>query len=244
MAFTTDDYRLLLLQLLDSGYQFVDYQTVVAGKRHVIMRHDVDMSLEFARRLAQVEAEFGISAIYFVLISGSLYNPLSAESRSHLDAIAALGHQIGLHFDASIYAGDRDSLDRAVRKELSALGTLIEQPSPIISFHRPAKVLLGDGNRFGDCEHTYMPKFFKDIGYCSDSRGQWFYQHPLEHESVKAGTALQLLTHPVWWCGYRAEAPVSLLDRLTFDRMDVFRTELARNCEIYRKEILNHLSGG
>ena len=47
--------------------------------------------------------------------------------------------------------------------------------------------------------HTYEPKFVKDIGYCSDSRGGWHHGHPLSHSSVKEGKALQLLTHPIWW---------------------------------------------
>jgi hypothetical protein len=242
MAFTLDDYRVLLGQLKSIDYEFVDYHAVDPVKPHVIMRHDVDMSPEFAFRVAQVEADFSIASTYFILITSNLYNPFAGKDRDYIARIAELGHHIGLHFDASIYGNDLDALNDAVRRELLALNVIIPDPHRVISFHRPNPMLLGYEKRVGDCDHTYMPRYFKEVGYCSDSRGQWYYQHPLDHPSIRERTALQLLTHPIWWCGYQGESAISLLDRFTFDRMDFFRTELARNCEIYRKEILQHLA--
>ena len=52
-----------------------------------------------------------------------------------------------------------------------------------------------------DRRNTYESKFFKEIGYCSDSRGGWHHGSPLDHAALGEGRALQLLTHAIWWTG-------------------------------------------
>ncbi|MBT3172708.1 MAG: hypothetical protein HN333_14900, partial [Rhodospirillaceae bacterium] len=70
---------------------------------------------------------------------------------------------------------------------------------PMISFHRPAPALQGREGRIAGRMHAYEPRFFREIGYCSDSRGAWRHGHPLDHAAVVKGKALQLLIHPLWW---------------------------------------------
>ena len=58
---------------------------------------------------------------------------------------------------------------------------------------------LNDNKKLAGRLHTYMPKFFSGISYCSDSGGLWKHGSPIENSAIKKGNAMQLLTHPEWW---------------------------------------------
>ena len=83
--------------------------------------------------------------------------------------------------------------------------------------------------------HAYQPRTFSEMGYCSDSRGGWHHGHPLEHEAVVAGRALQLLTHPVWWSGPGAGV-TGRLDAVIDARAEAFRRHLQGQIETYRRD--------
>lgn len=209
--FTPAGYSALIESLRTRGYEERDFFSVRADARHLILRHDIDVSLEAAVALAELEAGFGARATYFVLLRCELYNPFAAAGRAALRRLATLGHEVGLHFDAALVDGGFDALDKAAAEECTMLEGLIGSPVRIISFHRPVPVLLGLARSLAGRAHAYEPRFFKAIGYCSDSRGAFHHGDPLAHEAVAAGRALQLLTHPIWWM---AEGGIDATDRL------------------------------
>ena len=73
--------------------------------------------------------------------------------------------------------------------QMRILGSLPIWPVTMVSFHRPAPELLGHAAPLGGRAHAYQPRFFSDMGYCSDSRGRWGHGHPLEHPAVAEGRA-------------------------------------------------------
>jgi len=232
--FTRTGYRSLLARLLERGYSAVGYGAVAAGERHLILRHDLDMSIDAAVAIAEIEAELGIAAHYFVLLRTEMYNPWSDNARQKLDRIAGLGHEIGLHFDASLYSDDVATLDRAASEECTVLSKLTGRPVETVSFHRPSPATLGRPDAIAGRRHSYQPHYFHDIGYCSDSRGAWHHGHPLAHPAIAEGRALQLLTHPIWWDRDSALDPVTVLDRFRDARDIVLMNTLVDNCEPYR----------
>ena len=92
----------LLRPLEAGGYGFARYGERPSG-RHVLWRHDVDVSMHRAARLAEIEAERGVVATYFVNPRSVFYNLLEPEIEVLLRRIRSLGHEIGLHFDAGAY---------------------------------------------------------------------------------------------------------------------------------------------
>jgi hypothetical protein len=232
--FTREGYRSLVAGILKRGYSAVGYDSVVPAERHLILRHDLDMSIDAAVAIAEVEAEFQVAAHYFVLLRTEMYNPWSDHARRQLDRIAGLGHAIGLHFDASIYPDDIAVLDRAAAEECTVLATLTGRPVETISFHRPSRALLRMPEDIAGRSHSYQPRYFHDIGYCSDSRGAWHHGPPLDHAAIGEGRALQLLTHPIWWDRDTALDPVAALDGFRAERDTVLMNALADNCEPYR----------
>ncbi|WP_298125398.1 hypothetical protein [Brevundimonas sp.] len=214
LDFRQDDYRRLLERFIALGYDFCDLEGLALGGRRVFCRHDVDLSLAHAMAMAELERRLGVSATYYVLISTEIYNLASAEGREWLKQICSLGHKVGLHFDATKYAPEQAALETAAQHECHILETLSGEPVRTLSFHRPAKALLGLEGTFAGRAHTYEPRFFRDTAYVSDSNGGWHYGHPLEHEAVTQGRPLQLLTHPIWWMHDEPASVVVAMERL------------------------------
>lgn len=232
--FTYESYRELLEAFLARGYRVCGFEEAVPGARHLIVRHDIDMSLKLAEPIAEIEADLGISAVYFVLVRCEFYNPLSKASRHSLEKIQSYGHEIGLHFDAACHSNTVESLDGCVDEECHILELVTGKPIRVISFHRPISELQGLVGPLAGRRHAYEPPFFTEMGYCSDSRGAWHYGHPLEQEAVLQGRAMQLLTHPIWWTENLIDGPLPKLECFLGERRHLLEAELAENCEPYR----------
>ena len=230
--FTMAGYCALLATLRDRGHAFRGFDDAEPGSAHVVLRHDVDMALGPAVEMAAAEQGMGASATYFVLLRSELYNPFAPESVQAMTAIRALGHEIGLHLDASLCGEEPEALDRAAGRECAMLEQMAGHPVRMISFHRPAKSLLGHAADLAGRRHAYQPRFFSAMGYCSDSRGAWHHGAPLDHPAIAAGTALQLLTHPIWWARPDVE-PQARLHAFLERRHARLDRALAENCDIH-----------
>ncbi|MEZ5667338.1 MAG: hypothetical protein R3F55_07880 [Alphaproteobacteria bacterium] len=227
-----DDYVALLTELAGLGYRACGFLDAEPDRPDLILRHDIDMSVDCAVAMGEAEAAQGIAASYFVLLRSELYNAWSPASRDGLQQLGALGHEIGLHFDAALYPGEIAALDRACADECAQLEAILGQPVRLVSFHRPAPALRGLDRPIGSRRHAYEPRFFEAIGYCSDSNGGWYHGPPLAHDAVRARRALQLLTHPVWWVAPGATA-AERLDRILTERVDALDRALAENCRAH-----------
>jgi hypothetical protein len=227
-------YRQLIESLLAQRYSVVSFKESRADRRDLIVRHDIDMCLDRAVRMATLEAEMGVRGNYFVLLNTEMYNVGSSAGQSALRKIAQLGHALGLHFDPSdIDEGDVPKLQKAVRCECERLEDYLATPVEVVTFHRPAKWLLGFSEPLAGRLHGYQPRFFTDMGYCSDSEGRFRFHHPLDHPAVVEGRALQLVTHPIWWCAGLGEGPIEKLERFLKERAGQLSDELAANCRPY-----------
>lgn len=234
--FSIDGYTRLLKTLIDRRYRTVSFREADPAQRHLVLRHDIDMTIEAALPVAKAEADLGCRAIYFVLLRSELYNAFTQSARDSLAALIAMGHDVGLQFDASLYAGDETTLDAAATRECGLLEFIIEKPVTVVSFHRPAQALLGRAQPIGGRLHTYMPKFFSEMGYCSDSQGEWRHGPPLEHKAVAEGRALQLLTHPIWWAT-DGRTPVEKLQRFLDARGKTLSDELAVSSQPFQRHL-------
>ncbi len=224
-------YCELVEGLRAAGYASVDFERVEPARRDLILRHDVDMCLFRALEMAEAEHRIGVRSHYFVLVNTESYNAGSGESRGILRRIRELGHEIGLHFDSlDIAAGDQRGLDLAVAMECEILGRHADTEIRVVTFHRPAKWLLNHAGTLGGRIHGYQPRFFTEIGYCSDSEGRFRFHHPFDHPAVLAGHGLQLVIHPIWWCASVEEGPLDKLRRYRREREQRLDDALAANC--------------
>ncbi|HEX2544604.1 MAG TPA: hypothetical protein VHL79_06990 [Ramlibacter sp.] len=198
--FTHEAYA-RLLALASRQYVFRGYDSFGPGERFVLWRHDLDFSIVDALPLARIEAEAGVRASYFVHLHCDFYNPFDARSLRAVAEIAALGHDIGLHFDF-VLAGVKDAVALAARVQQEA-GFLQAQygvPVRAFSFHNPTpEALAFDAQSYGGLVNTYGAYFRTQVAYCSDSNGHWRHERLEDVLARPAAGPLQVLTHPTWW---------------------------------------------
>jgi hypothetical protein len=65
------------------------------SEKFIILRHDVDLSLSYALKLAKLEADHGLRVIYFVLLHTDLYNAMSESGTKALRQVSDMRHKIG-----------------------------------------------------------------------------------------------------------------------------------------------------
>lgn len=191
-------------------------------------------------RAAEVEHKLGIQSTFFFLLGTEFYNIFSSNGSKALCDIIDMGHNVGLHFDASKYLDDPNILDAAAQNECSILEQMIGREVDLVSFHRPSSMFLGSDRYIGGRIHTYMPTFFSLIPYFSDSRGLFRFGHPFDSSSFRARQSMQILTHPIWWSDVEPEDRLDLIDCMLQRRRELLSYEAARNCIPYRDRIPNN----
>lgn len=174
MLFTLEDYKNHINLLRDYKYVFGFYGDEMPEKQ-VILRHDIDISIEIAERFAEFERSLDVCSTYFVLLRTDMYNPFSRASQKMLQKIADMGHEIGLHFDEKSYEiqNDYHLLSDAIQKEASILEQIIKKPVRTVSMHRPSAFTLEGDFEFKGLINCYARKYFNEYKYISDSRMHW-----------------------------------------------------------------------
>jgi hypothetical protein len=176
-AFDLDHYGELLDAVRAGGYRFAFFDHEPA-ERDVFLRHDVDMSLEAAVSMAELEAEQGVTATYFLMTRGDFYNLDGPAGHRALERLRGLGHRVGLH---------------AVHPD----AVLDPRFDPVVAWHTPGPEYMTlpiDG-----ATNVMQPPWFDPATYRSDSNQRWRSGCP--HDDLAAGRFpwLQLLVHPEIW---------------------------------------------
>lgn len=206
--FSLAHYRELIRAAQRGDYRFAFFDRE-PREGDLLLRHDVDLSLEAAVALAKVEAELGAQATYFLMTESVFYNLDSSVGRATIAALRDLGHRIGLH---AVYP--RAALD--------------DRFDPVIAWHNPEPAYMQAP--VAGVVNVMQEGFFAPATYRSDSNQHWRSGCP--HEALAAGELpwLQLLTHPEIWAYEGATMAESMHAFLDADR--AVRLEHVRNDRI------------
>lgn len=209
--FTTSEYT-KLIKLAQRTYNFVRYEHIDMSERFILWRHDCDYSLNRSLRLAKIDNSAGINSTFFLNPHCEFYNLLEKSQVKIVREIIALGHDIGLHFDAAFYdIRDEQQLSEYIAIEADWLSQWFDVKIGVFSFHNPTAFLLGcEESKYSGLINCYSSFFKKEIGYCSDSNGYWRYRRLRDVLELASDTSLQVLTHPAWW----QEEPLSPRNRI------------------------------
>ena len=159
------------------GYRFASFdRSPQAGE--LLLRHDVDMSLDAALTMAELEAERGVAATYFLMTRGEFYNLDARSGVAALARLRALGHHVGLH---------------AIHPD----ATLDDRFDPVVAWHTPDPDFMSEPLQ--GAVNAMQEGYFHPERYRSDSNQHWRSGCP--HEALAAGRFewLQLLVHPEIW---------------------------------------------
>lgn len=195
--FTEHEYRRALV-LAGQGYRFEPFGTESTDP-HALWRHDVDVSVHRAARMAAIEAEEDVRATYFFSFHSSFYNLLERPVLDAARITLSAGHWLGLHFDSS-FPGKGDLTDR-IEREAAQLGDLLERPVTAFSFHNPGLVnddLALEDDIVAGLVNAYGRGLRERYRYVSDSNGYW--RHASLFDVLAEGPSrVHVLTHPEWW---------------------------------------------
>jgi hypothetical protein len=201
-GFTYASYRRLIQRLLNTHAlrRLVDFHHATPSPPFFILRHDVDYSPAAALRLAQIEADAGWRATYFLLPNGPYYNLLDPEHAALPRRLVALGHEVGLHYDVRLFdAAPHGDWADLLDAQAHLLSLLAGQPVVSIAMHQPA---LNGADPFAKRSmylNAYAPRFNGETTYISDSCRAW---RDREWRLLSEGplpARLQLCLHPLNW---------------------------------------------
>lgn len=193
------DYYRKLMEALQENFILQPISRVEFVLPHVkspvcFLRHDIDVSIGSAHKIASIEYDMGICSTYYVRLNSQFYSLIEdnhSDTRLRmLKEMQKWGHEIGLHYDK---AKDGDD----VLSCCSKLESLIHTSVRTISFHKPVPEQLQLGVRYQGLINAYAPVLCG--WYLSDSSYQWRDGEPLPQLKKPKENVLQLLTHPVWW---------------------------------------------
>jgi hypothetical protein len=144
----------------------------------IYLRHDVDLSLDAALRMAELEAEHGVQTTYLLMTESVFYNLASEEGVDTIARLRELRHAVGLH---AVYP----NVD------------LDERFDPVVSWHNPQSEYMS--HTIPGATNVYAEPFFDRPAYRSDSNQHWRSGCP--HEELRGGGFpwLQILVHPEIW---------------------------------------------
>ena len=135
-----NSYKILIDFFKIKNYTFSLFSEPYSLKNLIYLRHDVDILIEDAVKLAELEYELGVKSTYFFLVNTNIYNLNSYKNRFLLKKIISLGHAIGLHYHQN--ENEKKINESEVKFQISTLERIIEKEIFIISFHKPQPYLL------------------------------------------------------------------------------------------------------
>jgi hypothetical protein len=174
---------------------------------YVVMRHDVEFSVDRAVVIAELERSMDYRATFFFQITSNAYNILSAASVNRAHAILEMGHDVGLHFHLNGMT-DVDRIRERIAYEADVFSGALGRRIETFSIHRPTPDILAANIEVPGLINAYSPLFFTytadvvknppRVKYISDSKHRWTYGYP-DDETLAVHDKVQILIHPFSW---------------------------------------------
>lgn len=203
-CFSRSTYAAMLETLARSDYRFLTFSGELGGlsenqfRRLCLLRHDVDISLDYAADMARIERAHGVRSTYFLMLRSPMYNLLSRHAAAVIQQLLTLDHEIGLHFDAGCPRLRGITLEEAICFEIDTLSSLVGQRIRTFSFHQPSDEAIRLRVAIPGVINTYHPEQLSGYKYISDSNRIWRGMDPFEF--ARSGfDRVHILTHPIWW---------------------------------------------
>lgn len=205
--FSYGDYKEIIRILQSTGRQ-ATYAEALNKDKFIIMRHDVEYSVERAFQLSKVEQSMDFVSTYFFQWTNNSYNVLSRKNMDMIKEMHERGQHIGLHFALNGMT-DMQQIRRHIKKEIDILSEMFGFEITEFSIHRPSKDVLRENikldgvlNAYQDDFFTFADKITDDtklrVKYMSDANHIWRYGYP-DEENITGHDKVQILVHPFAW---------------------------------------------
>ncbi len=205
--FSFNDYREIIRIIKESG-RYATYEEALHKDEFIIMRHDVEYSVERAHALSKVEESMDFRSTFFFQWTNNSYNILSRKNRDILTDMHERGQNIGLHFALNGMT-DMKVIRERIKQEIHMLSDMLGFEINSFSIHRPSPSVLAEDIKLNGILNAYQDEFFTfdpkatpesklEIKYMSDANHIWRYGYP-DEETIAKHDKIQILTHPFAW---------------------------------------------
>ena len=225
--FNITKYEALIKKLVSAGLKPTTNWNEKLNSNSLLLRHDIDFSIEFAHKLALVEFQLKIYSTFFFMLTSNMYNLLSVHNQKLVKSIADMGHKISIHFDPTVY----ENLDYFLY-EKNVFENTFNQKIDIVSIHQPRLFLNNNNITLSGTPQTYHDIFFKKMKYISDSSGRDVSPQIDKYLEEPREIGLHLLTHPIWWMGIGSN-PTETCNAWRTQNLDFITSEIRKNCTAY-----------
>jgi hypothetical protein len=176
-GFSLEHYRELLAAAQSGGYRWAGFDRA-PERGDLLLRHDVDLSLDAATAMAEVEAEVGAWSTWFLMTQSVFYNLESPAGERAIARLRELGGRVALHA-----VWPRVELDERFER--------------VVAWHNPEPAYMSEP--VDGATNVMTAPWFEPDNYRSDSNQRW--RHGCPHNALARGEFewLQLLIHPEIW---------------------------------------------
>lgn len=206
--FSFEDYR-EIIRIIQSTGRACTYKEALNQDCFILMRHDVEYSVERAYQLAKVEQSMDFTSTFFFQWTNNSYNILSRRNMDMIKDMHERGQHIGLHFALNGLT-DMHQIRSRIRMEMDILSEMFGFEITEFSIHRPSKDVLRENIKLDGIINAYQDDFFTfaenvnentklKVKYLSDANHIWRYGYP-DHDNITGYDKVQILTHPFAWC--------------------------------------------
>ena len=205
--FSYDDYK-EIIRIIKSTGRYTDYKHAIDRDKFVIMRHDVEYSVERAYDLAKVEESMDFTSTFFFQWTNNSYNLLSRRNMDMIRDMHERGQTIGLHYALNGLT-DMAQARKQIVKEMDMLSEMCGFKIDTFSVHRPSKDILRENIKLPGILNAYQDEFFTfaeevnentpvAVKYLSDANHIWRYGYP-DETNITGHDKVQILVHPFAW---------------------------------------------
>lgn len=176
MDFTVDQYRQLLQSLIKQQYVFQTFEAFLKTpcEKAIVLRHDVDLLPYNSLAFAKIQAAHQIKGVYYFRAVPQSWNV------EVIKEIAALGHEIGYHYEClTTCAGNMDLAMADFEKNLKALRelapvtTICMHGSPMSKYDSKDLWKSTNYKDFGLTGEPYFDVNFSRVFYLTDTGRRW-----------------------------------------------------------------------
>lgn len=205
--FSFDDYK-EIIRIIKSTGRYANYKQALNRDKFILMRHDVEYSVERAYNLSKVEDSMDFTSTYFFQWTNNSYNILSRKNMDMVKDMHERGHVIGLHYALNGMT-DMEQVRKQIVKEIHILSEMFGFTVDTFSVHRPSKDILRENIKLPGIINAYQDDFFTfadnvtedtpvAVKYLSDANHIWRYGYP-DEKNILGYDKVQILTHPFAW---------------------------------------------
>lgn len=242
-----NNYKSILGTILASG-KLCDYREAADRAEFILLRHDVEFSVERAYAMSLIESEMGVCSTYFIQIANNAYNAFSQKNRELIADMREHGHHIGLHYHRCGKT-DHEEILADVKLQLRVMSEMVGFAVDRFAMHRPAQETRYYDLPVEGVINAYSPEFFTfveeldentalDVKYIADSQCRWNYGCP-DADTLAGYPKIQLLLHPDYWSETGSDACDNFAELIKENR-STFTETLDNECRhfhMYKDEL-------